>query len=61
LVCSNIFWHLLGCPTLHKLSKEWWTEPQIVWKVCLHTWTTHGLVLQTGKHTSAIWRLFSVL
>jgi hypothetical protein len=31
------------------------------WKVCMHTWTTHELVLQTGKHTSAIWRLFSVL
>ncbi len=27
----------------------------------LHTWMTQGSALQTGKHTSAIWRLFSVL
>jgi hypothetical protein len=33
----------------------------MVWKVCLHTWTTPELVLRTGKHTSAIWRLFSAL
>ncbi len=33
----------------------------MVWKVCLHTWMTPGLVLQTGKHTSAIWKLFSML
>jgi hypothetical protein len=29
------------------------------WKVCLHIWTTDVSVLWTGKHTSAIWRLFS--
>ncbi len=33
----------------------------MAWKVCLHTWTTPELALQTGKHTSAIWRLFSML
>ncbi len=33
----------------------------MVWKVCLLSWMTHELVLQTGKHTSAIWRLFSQL
>jgi hypothetical protein len=33
----------------------------MVWKVCLHTWTTHELVPSTGKHTYAIWRLFSLL
>ncbi len=33
----------------------------MVWKVCLHTWMTHKSVLWTGKHTSAIWRLFSQL
>jgi cytoskeleton-associated protein 5 len=27
----------------------------------LHIWTTHVSVLWTGKHTSAIWRLFSKL
>jgi hypothetical protein len=30
-------------------------------KVCLHTWTTLESALRTGKHTSAIWRLFSML
>jgi hypothetical protein len=29
------------------------------WNVCLHTWPTHVWVLQTGKHTSAIWKPFS--
>jgi hypothetical protein len=30
-------------------------------KVCLHIWTTHVLVFQTGKRTSTIWRPFSKL
>ncbi len=54
----NICSHLLGCLVPHKCFKEWWMAPQIVWKVCLHTWTTHEPVLRTAKHTSAIWRLF---
>ncbi len=60
-VCLNIFSHLLAYPMLLKPFKEWWIKPQIAWKVCLHTWTTLKLALRTGKHTSAIWRLFSML
>jgi hypothetical protein len=33
----------------------------MVLKVCLHIWMTHESVLRKGKHTSAIWKLFSQL
>ncbi len=61
LACLSICSRHLDCLTLHRLFSEWWTALLMVLRVCLHTWMTLMWVLQTGKHTFFIWKIFSML
>ncbi len=58
---SEYLFTAFGLSNATQTFKESRTVPQMAWKVCLYTWTTIVSVLRTGKHTSVIWRLFSLL